>query len=83
MPSLPTLFAGRSPLLTTTFQACIINVIANILAQVIEYQKVQKALKARDPLEVLALDVVVAPFRVDLWRVLQFVSLLSVLFILF
>ena len=64
MPSLPSLATGRSPLIQTTIQACLINILANILAQVIEYQKIQKALldssNAHDSLEHLATSDVVA-----------------------
>jgi len=64
MPSLSILTTyRRSPLLQTTLQACFINILANILAQVIEYQKIQKALLAssnsHDSLEHLATSDVV------------------------
>jgi hypothetical protein len=64
MPSLSLLATyRRSPLLQTTIQACLINILANILAQVIEYQKIQKALQAssnsHDSLEHLATSDVV------------------------
>jgi hypothetical protein len=53
----------QSPIVTTTFQAIIINSIANLIAQFLEIRHSRLTSTAVDP----------KPFEVDLWRVAQFV----------
>lgn len=63
----PSLWTGRSPLLTTTLQAILINICANVIAQLLESHK--RARADHTPADATA----VSEFHLDVRRVMHFV----------